>query len=182
MTDAAPSRGKVLFQAVRAFSFPASLIPCLIGAMLAFLYSSSVTWWLLPFIAISLLMLHAGSNVISDVDDYSKGVDAEGTLGGSGVLVKKLLTPKEMFRFGMVILGLAVLFGLPIIIERGPEILWFGILGLLGGLDSPLQVIDDQDHVAEQHGVGVAHAVLLVPVQTLAEVLELRSAPQQLVL
>ena len=38
-----------------------------------------------------------------------------------------------MFRFGMVILGLAVLFGLPIIIERGLVILWFGILGLLGG-------------------------------------------------
>jgi 1,4-dihydroxy-2-naphthoate octaprenyltransferase len=133
MTDATPSRGKIYFQAVRAFSFPASLIPCLLGAMLAILYGTTITWWLIPFIAISLLMLHAGSNVVSDVDDYSKGVDAEGTLGGSGVLVKKLLSPKEMFRFGMILLALAVLFGLPIIIERGLVILWFGILGLLGG-------------------------------------------------
>lgn len=133
MIDATPSRRQVYVQAVRTFSFPASLIPCLLGAMLAFLYGTSVTWWLMPFIAISLLMLHAGSNVVSDVDDYAKGVDAEGTLGGSRVLVKKFLTPKEMFRFGIILLSIAVLFGLPIIIERGLIILWFGILGLLGG-------------------------------------------------
>jgi 1,4-dihydroxy-2-naphthoate octaprenyltransferase len=87
----------------------------------------------MPFIALSLLMLHAGSNVVSDVDDYAKGVDSEGTLGGSGVLVKRLLSPKEMFRFGITLLSFAVIFGIPIIYERGLAILWFGILGLLGG-------------------------------------------------
>lgn len=127
------SKGAVYFQALRAFSFPASLIPCLLGAMLALLYGTEVTWWLMPFIAISLLFLHAGSNVISDVDDYKKGVDAKGTLGGSRVLPDGLLTPKEMFRFGLLLFGFAVLAGLPIILDRGMLVLWLGIVGIIGG-------------------------------------------------
>jgi hypothetical protein len=55
----------------------------------------------MPFIAISLLLLHAGSNVISDVDDY-KGVLIQRHLGGSRVLTKGLLT-KEMARFGLIL-------------------------------------------------------------------------------
>ncbi len=127
------SKTAVYFQAVRAFSFPASLIPCLLGAMLALLESGNVSWYLMPFIAISLLLLHAGSNVISDVDDYQRGVDAKGTLGGSRVLPDELLSSKEMFRFGMILFSLAVLFGLPIIFDRGMMILWLGILGIVGG-------------------------------------------------
>jgi len=127
------SKGAIYYQAVRAFSFPASLIPCLLGAMLALLYGTDVTWYLMPFIAISLLFLHAGSNVISDVDDYKHGVDAKDTLGGSRVLPEGLLSPKDMFRFGMILFGLAVLFGLPIILDRGMMVLWLGILGIVGG-------------------------------------------------
>ncbi|HAX47856.1 MAG TPA: 1,4-dihydroxy-2-naphthoate octaprenyltransferase [Ignavibacteria bacterium] len=127
------SKGAIYFQAVRAFSFPASLIPCLLGAMLALLQGGSVSWYLMPFIAISLLFLHAGSNVISDVDDYKHGVDAKDTLGGSRVLPEGLLSSKEMFRFGMILFGLAVLFGLPIIFDRGMMVLWLGIIGIVGG-------------------------------------------------
>lgn len=126
-------KGAVYFQAVRAFSFPASLIPCLLGAMLALLYGTDISWYLMPFIAISLLFLHAGSNVISDVDDYKHGVDAKDTLGGSRVLPEGLLSPKEMFRFGMILFGLAVLFGFPIILDRGMMILWLGLIGIVGG-------------------------------------------------
>src|SRR5688572_26251936 len=93
---AAPSKGAVYFQALRAFSFPASMIPCLLGAMLALLMGVNVSWWLMPFIALSLLLLHAASNVTTDYDDYNQGVDREGTLGGSRVLVQKLLQPKQM--------------------------------------------------------------------------------------
>lgn len=132
-SETKPSKGAIYFQAVRAFSFPASLIPCLLGCMLALLYGSTVIWWLIPFIAISLLFLHAGSNVISDVDDYKKGVDAKGTLGGSRVLPDNLLSSKEMFRFGLILFAFAVLFGLPIIFERGMLVLWLGIIGIIGG-------------------------------------------------
>lgn len=132
-TSGQPTTGARYFQAVRAFSFPASLIPCLLGAVLALLYGNAISWWIMPFIAISLLFLHAGSNVISDVDDFKKGVDAKGTLGGSGVIVNGLLSTKQMFRFGLILFTFAVLFGLPIIMERGMLVLWLGIIGIVGG-------------------------------------------------
>jgi 1,4-dihydroxy-2-naphthoate octaprenyltransferase len=131
--NAVRSKGSIYFQAVRAFSFPASMIPCVLGAMFALLLGTSTTWWLLPFIMVSLILLHSGSNVVSDYDDYRKGVDAKGTLGGSGVLVNNLLTSAQMFRFGLVLFTLAVIFGVPIIYSRGLLVLWLGILGILGG-------------------------------------------------
>src|SRR4030095_5532888 len=126
-------KSRAYIQAVRTFSFPASMIPCLLGAMFALLYGVNISWWLMPFIAVSLLLLHAGSNVISDVDDYKRGVDTTDTLGGSRVIPTGLLSAKEMTRFGLTLFFIAILIGLPIIFERGLVILWFGILGLLGG-------------------------------------------------
>lgn len=132
-TPQAPGKGAVYFKALRAFSFPASMIPCLLGAMLALLIGVNVTWWLMPFIAISLLLLHAASNVTTDYDDYNKGVDREETLGGSRVLVEKLLQPKQMLTFGLTLFALAVLAGVPVIMERGYIILVVGLLGIMGG-------------------------------------------------
>jgi len=132
--NAAPSKGSVYIQAVRTFSFPASMFPCLLGAMLALLISPQTTaWWLMPFIAVSLILLHAASNVISDYDDYRKGVDSKETLGGSRVLVDDLIKPKQMMRFGLLLFALAVVIGIPIIYTRGITLLLFGLLGLLGG-------------------------------------------------
>jgi 1,4-dihydroxy-2-naphthoate octaprenyltransferase len=128
-----PSKGAVYFQAVRAFSFPASMVPCLLGAMLALLAGVNVSWWLMPFIALSLILLHAASNVTTDYDDFNQGVDREDTLGGSRVLVQKLLQPKQMLAFGLTLFGLAVIIGIPIIMERGVTILILGLAGVLGG-------------------------------------------------
>ena len=128
------TKGSIYFQAVRAFSFPASSIPCLLGAMLALLMNpQAAVWWLMPFIVISLVLLHAASNVISDYDDYRTGVDGKDTLGGSRVLVDSLLAPKDMLQFGLMLFFLAVVFGLPIIYVRGFTLLFIGILGILGG-------------------------------------------------
>lgn len=136
MTDKTIQRSKssIYFQAVRAFSFPASMIPCVLGAMFAFLlFPNQTLWYLLPFIMISTIFLHSASNVISDYDDYKMGVDDEKSLGGSRVLVEKLIDPKKLFRFGITLFGIAVLFGLPIILTRGYVIFLLGLLGIGGG-------------------------------------------------
>ena len=127
------SKSAAYIQAVRTFSFPASMIPCLLGAMLALLMGTSVVWWLMPFIVVSLLLLHAASNVTTDYDDYNKGVDREETMGGSRVLVQKLLEPKQMLRFGFTLFALAIVVSIPIILERGLIILLLGIIGIIGG-------------------------------------------------
>jgi 1,4-dihydroxy-2-naphthoate octaprenyltransferase len=125
---------KIWMQAVRAFSFPASMIPCVLGIMLALLISPDASkWYLIPFIMISLILMHASSNMVSDYDDYLNGVDLKESFGGSKVLTNDLLTPKQVFKGAITLYLIAVVFGLPIIFERGYIILLFGLFGILSG-------------------------------------------------
>lgn len=135
MPDTTPrTKGSILFQAVRAFSFPATIVPCVLGAMLALLAApNNSTWWLMPFILLSVVCLQAAANVTTDYDDYNAGVDREETLGGSRVLVQKLLEPKAMLRFGLMLFALAFIIAIPIIYTRGLTILLIGVIGILGG-------------------------------------------------
>ena len=129
-----PSKGKIWFRATRPFSFTASVTPCILGAMLALLATSSESlWYLMPFILISSVLLHAATNLVSDYYDFIKGVDTKDSFGGSGVLTEGLLEPKQVFKAGILFFALAFLFGLPIILARGELILVLGIVGILGG-------------------------------------------------
>jgi 1,4-dihydroxy-2-naphthoate octaprenyltransferase len=129
-----PSKAKIWFRATRPFSFTASIIPCILGAMLALLVSgSSASWYLMPFILVSSVFLHAATNLISDYYDFIKGVDTKDSFGGSGVLTEGLLKPRQIFNAGLLFFAIAFLFGLPIILARGEIILLLGVIGILGG-------------------------------------------------
>src|SRR5437667_4026119 len=134
MPNNANSSLKKWVQAVRVFSFTASLIPCLLGAMLALLFAKGPQlWYLLPFIIISSVCLQAATNLIGDYYDYKKGADTTDSLGGSRVLVDNLLQPKQLFNGGLFFFFLAVIFGLPIILARGEIILALGLIGIVMG-------------------------------------------------
>jgi len=125
---------KLWFRATRPFSFTASATPCVVGAMMALLMDSSGSlWYLLPFIILSSVIMHAATNVVSDYYDFIKGVDTKDSFGGLGVLTEGLMEPKQSFRGGIVLFIIAVLLGLPIIFARGEIIIYLGIIGILGG-------------------------------------------------
>jgi 1,4-dihydroxy-2-naphthoate octaprenyltransferase len=136
--DQAPSGAALWFQAVRPFSFTASITPMLLGGALAY-YNyqrgmvGEIEWIFLPLIIVCGLLYHAGSNLISDYFDFKKGVDAADTKGSSGVLVQSLLQPAQVYRAGLLLLALGTLLGVTFIVSRG----WFaavlGIIGLMGG-------------------------------------------------
>ena len=133
-TAPVPSKGKIWFRATRPFSFTASVIPCVVGAMLALLMTGgSSLWYLFPFILVSSVLLHAATNLVSDYYDFIKGVDTKDSFGGSGVLTEGLLQPKQVFKMGILFFAFAFIIGLPIILARGELILVLGIIGILGG-------------------------------------------------
>jgi len=129
-----PSAFKVWLQAVRAFSFTASMIPCLVGTMFALLLGTENSmWYLVPFIFLSSICMHAATNLISDYFDYKKGVDMDDTYGGSRVLVNGMLKPKQVAAAAVIFFIIAFILGLPIIFARGELILYLGLVGILGG-------------------------------------------------
>jgi len=128
------SSAKIWFRATRPFSFTASVIPCIVGAMTALLVEGGNSlWYLFPFILVSSVLLHAATNLVSDYYDFVKGVDTKDSFGGSGVLLEELLKPRQVFNAGILFFVLAFVIGLPIILARGEVILVLGIVGILGG-------------------------------------------------
>ncbi len=135
MNDVSPPAGglRVWIRAIRAFAFTASVMPVVIGAMLALGSDGEVTWYLLPLIAVATVLFHTGTNLISDVADFRRGVDRPGAHGGSGVLLEGLLTSRQLFLAGLAAFTVGSGIGLAIVYVRGWEILLFGLAGLVGG-------------------------------------------------
>lgn len=123
----------IWLQAVRVFSFTASVTPVLLGGALAFGFPGNWRWSNFPLFLLSAVLFHAATNLINDYYDFYKGVDQKDTFGSSGVLVGKLLTPPEVRRGALVLFSLGFLLGLPLVFTRGIPILILGLIGILGG-------------------------------------------------
>ncbi len=123
----------VWLQAVRAFSFTASIIPVLLGGLYALTYAGDKNWALLPLAVLGGLFLHAGTNLFNDYFDYKRGVDGPETYGSSRVLVDGLLPPEKIRTGGFVFFGLASAIGAILIYFVGWPIIVLGALGLFGG-------------------------------------------------
>jgi len=124
---------KIWVQAVRAFSFTASITPVLLGTALAFYQMGTINVPIMIAAVFGGLLLHAGTNLVSDYFDYTKGVDREETFGGSRLLVEKQMQPRHVLFGGIIAFGLATLIGVYLFTERGWPIIAFGITGIAGG-------------------------------------------------
>ncbi len=116
---------KVYWQATRWFAFTVTILPVLLGALLA----TSISWPLLGLTLLGALLLHAGVNVLSDYFDYRRGADTWRVLGSSRVLVDRLMGPRQHFLWGLSLFGLGWLVGLWLFYLRGAPVLWLGLAG-----------------------------------------------------
>ncbi len=121
---------KIVFKAIRPFAFPATIAPVLLGTFIA--SDISLKLFLLTFIG--LLLAHSAVNVLSDYFDYIKGADTWKVLGSSRVLVDGLMRPGQHLALGIVLLLLALAFGLYFVFAVDYKILYFIIPGLILGV------------------------------------------------
>ncbi|MFH1613609.1 MAG: 1,4-dihydroxy-2-naphthoate octaprenyltransferase [Planctomycetota bacterium] len=128
------SRLTIWFQALRPFSFTASMTPVALGAALALASSEPARWNILPLVVLSTLLLHAGTNTLNDYFDFKKGIDKDHTYGSSRVLVDRLMEPAALLKASIAMFLAAALLGLVLIALRGAPILLLGLIGLAGGI------------------------------------------------
>ena len=124
---------KIWLQAVRAFSFTASMLPVLVGAALAMHYTGPTLWPLLPVILIASILLQAATNTVSDYYDYKNGVDRDYTYGSSRVITDGLLPARALLKAGIIIFAVATALGIILIIARGLPVVVLGVVALAGG-------------------------------------------------
>ena len=123
-----------LWRATRAYSFPASLIPVLLGTILAArgLYGDGRQAFHPVAFALTLLgafLAHAGANVLNDYFDFRKGVDTRPE-HGSGVLTTGLMTPPQALAFGAVLMAGAAACGLFLLPGHANVVLPLALAGL----------------------------------------------------
>ena len=102
----------LFFRATRAYSFPASIVPVLLGTALA---SGLLPRHHIDFLTFILVLVggglaHAGANAVNDYYDFKNGVDTRPE-HGSGVLTDGTMTPAQVFRLAATLFAAAALCG-----------------------------------------------------------------------
>jgi 1,4-dihydroxy-2-naphthoate polyprenyltransferase len=124
-----PSRPQVWFQAVRFFSFTASVVPIVVGSALS-LANGAFSLWLFLAMLVASILCHAGANLANDYYDHKKGIDTIDSLGPSKVIQQELLTPAEVKRGMLVAFAIASVVGLAIVAASGWQILIIALASL----------------------------------------------------
>jgi 1,4-dihydroxy-2-naphthoate octaprenyltransferase len=137
----APKGLKLFLMAVRAFAFPASIIPVLYGSILSVLLMPGIkfNFFYFALTMIGALAVHVGSNIVNDIYDFKKGIDKEDPEigiphGGSLVLSKGFVSMGGMkaIAFGSLILASAI--GVFLWMMIGVWILYLMIFGLFAAI------------------------------------------------
>lgn len=127
--DQRPGTLRIWFQAVRFFSFTASIVPIAVGSALALL-DRQFDAVLFVAMLVASVACHAGANLANDYFDDRKGIDNDDSLGPSKVIQLGYLTSAQVLRGTIVALGIATVFGLYIVYETGWPVLILALFSL----------------------------------------------------
>lgn len=114
---------------LRAYSWPASLVPVVLGSVVAWRHGAfSGADFALTLAA--ALLVHSGANLANTYFDFKKGVDRKETADDRG-LVDGLMTPDGMLRLSLGLLAGGAAIGLLLVFKNHvPALAWLGAAGL----------------------------------------------------
>ncbi len=132
--EARPGFVKTWWVAMRPFALPASTMPVIFGSVLAVTLGGagfSLPLFLGAFFGMAFL--HTGANLLNDVYDFKKGLDAR-VNPVSGAVVRGWVTPRQALIAGWLFLGLGSAIGSLLVAAVGLPVLWLGIAGVAVGV------------------------------------------------
>jgi 1,4-dihydroxy-2-naphthoate octaprenyltransferase len=128
----------VWWEGIRPGYLPLSLLPVVLGSVIAWTQSISLKTprgefhpirFILTLAAV--LLLQIGAHLVNDYYDYLRGIDTSNSLGPGGLIQQGLIQPVRVLYSGVAALGLAALLGIFVAIAGGWLLFVFGLLGLL---------------------------------------------------
>ena len=121
---------KVWYHALRPFSYPASIVPVLVGTVIAW-HDGYVNSTLFLLALIGSVAIQAGTNLSNEYFDYVQGVDKPDSLGPAGVILQGELKPEQVLRAAILSFAVGVVLGLYIVWQVGVVVLLLGLASLL---------------------------------------------------
>ena len=127
-----PSGWKIWWLAARPRTWPAAIVPVLVGSALA---AQAGQFQVLPFLAAlcASLLIQIGTNYANDLFDYLKGADRQ-RQGPTRAVQSGLVTPRQMRNAIIAVFGLALVLGVYLIFVGGWPIAVIGVLSILAGI------------------------------------------------
>lgn len=124
---------KTWWRAVRPFAYPASVVPAILGAVVAWSDGIAINYGLAALALIGAVAAHTGANLMNDYVDFRKGVDRPGTQGGSGVLPEGILTPSAILFASVIFFAVAGSMAIPLCALVGWPLAVLIALGFVAG-------------------------------------------------
>ena len=159
---------KRAFHATRPKFFPASVLPVIAGSAWGAFAGSGFDWYVFALALLATVCVHAAANVLNDVGDDEIGTDPRNQqriypyTGGSRFIQTGILSRTEMRRLGTGLLALATLAGVLLVVEKGPIVMAFGVIGVLLAVLYSLGPLKLSSMGLGEIAVGVAFGVLPV--------------------
>ncbi|MDQ3880117.1 MAG: LLM class flavin-dependent oxidoreductase [Chloroflexota bacterium] len=125
-------RAAALLEVLRPFSFTASIVPVSAGGALAAM-TGTFNWLLFAAVLLAAVLLQVGTNVVNEIYDVRRGVDAITSPRASHALLKGVLGERAAFAIAFAAFGVSAAIGLGLVLLRGWPMLALGVTGLLGG-------------------------------------------------
>ncbi|MCE3009795.1 MAG: 1,4-dihydroxy-2-naphthoate polyprenyltransferase [Proteobacteria bacterium] len=126
-------RIKMWILAFRPRTLTAALVPILGASALTFSQTGSWVWqWSLLALLASFL-IQIGTNLVNDAVDFMKGADTSERLGPQRVTQSGVFTTKEVLFMATVLFALAILCGVPLVLEGGWPIFVVGLISVALG-------------------------------------------------
>lgn len=124
-------------KAMRAPFFTASLVPVLVGSMVAY-RQGEFSFWLFLVCLVSTVAIQAGTNMTNDYFDHVSTDDEINQFptpfsGGSRMIQEKLLTPRQVLTAAFVAFAIAFVAGMYLVLTRGLPLLALGLTGIALG-------------------------------------------------
>lgn len=128
------SLGWLIFLATRVPFLTATIVPVLLGAVVARLHGFSA-WWATLLALVGASAIHLGLNVANDVSDATSGADEVNVnptmfSGGSRVIQYGLVSLETMRMVSIACYAVGIAIGIYFTATRGLEILWIGMAGI----------------------------------------------------
>ncbi|MFN7455079.1 MAG: 1,4-dihydroxy-2-naphthoate polyprenyltransferase [Pseudobdellovibrionaceae bacterium] len=127
------NRIKMWILAFRPKTLTAALVPIFGASALTYSETGSWVWqWSLLALLASFL-IQIGTNLVNDAVDFMKGADTSERIGPQRVTQSGIFSAKEVLMMASLLFALAILCGIPLVLEGGWPILVVGVISVALG-------------------------------------------------
>jgi 1,4-dihydroxy-2-naphthoate octaprenyltransferase len=134
-----PSKARAFFAEMRAPFLTGAIVPVILGTCVAWALNGVFFLDVFLLTLIAGMSIHVGANVANDYFDHRSGTDdinieyVRPFTGGSRMIQRGWLSPREVFAESMMFFALGSGIGLYLAFTRGIEILIIGVIGVGSG-------------------------------------------------